>query len=110
MTKVWEHAMSNELQADYQRHPILFVMTPGKDNQYKNKVLEIFFEEFKVDSFYPYVSSSLILFSQGKTSGLVVESGYSLSYSIPVYEGYSIPFGYKSIPVGGKHILEQLIN
>jgi actin-related protein len=63
-----------------------------------------------VDSFYPYVSSSLILFSQGKTSGLVVESGYSLSYSIPVYEGYSIPFGYKSIPVGGKHILEQLIS
>lgn len=82
------------MQADYQKHSILLAMKPNSDYVFKNKVFEIFFENYKAEALYPYASSSLIMFSQGRTTGLVIESGCSTTYSIPVYEGYSIPYGY----------------
>lgn len=31
MRRIWEHGLSNELQADYQAHPILLAIPPAKD-------------------------------------------------------------------------------
>jgi actin len=52
---------------------------------------EIMFDTFNVPSLYISVSSVLSLYSSGRTSGLLLESGYNLSASVPIYEGYVLP-------------------
>lgn len=55
------------------------------------------------------VSSSLALFSLGKTTGMVLDSGYQSTNVIPVYEGYAIPFGLKVCKIGGDILTRKLI-
>ena len=49
------------------------------------------FEKFKVDSLCLINTAVLSLFSTGKTSGVVVECGEGVSYTVPIFEGYALP-------------------
>jgi actin len=49
------------------------------------------FECFNVPSLYLANQSVLALYSSGRTSGLVLDSGAGVTHTVPVYEGYSMP-------------------
>lgn len=52
---------------------------------------EIMFDTFNVPSYYAACSSVLSLYSSGRMTGLVIDSGYGLTASVPIYEGYVLP-------------------
>jgi|TARA_B100000780_G_C20898795_1_gene357711 actin len=52
---------------------------------------EILFETFKVKSLAIMNTAALSMYSTGKVSGLIVESGEGLSYTVPIFEGYALP-------------------
>ncbi len=43
------------------------------------------FEKFQVSSFYLALQQVLALYASGKTTGIVVDSGYSLTSTVPIY-------------------------
>ena len=49
------------------------------------------------------------MYSTGKVSGLVVESGESLTYTVPVFEGYALPHAMLKLEVAGQDVTQQLI-
>ena len=49
------------------------------------------------------------MYSTGKVSGLVVESGESLTYTVPVFEGYAIPHALEKLELAGQDVTDQLI-
>ena len=51
---------------------------------------EIFFETFNVPAFYLSIQAVLSLYSSGKTTGVVLDSGDGVTHTVPIYEGYSI--------------------
>lgn len=67
------------------------------------------FEKFKVQSFALMNTAVLSLFSTGATSGLVAECGQSLSYSVPIFEGFALPHGVHYMQIGGQDITESLL-
>lgn len=52
---------------------------------------EIMFETFNVPSMYLAIQSVLALYSTGRTTGVVLDSGDGLTSSVPIYEGYAMP-------------------
>lgn len=52
----------------------------------------------------------LSLYSNGRTTGLVVDSGDGVTHTVPVYEGFSIPHAVKKNYIAGRVITEHLVN
>ena len=50
---------------------------------------QIMFESFNVPCLYAQNQAVLSLYSGGRTSGVVVDSGYGITHSVPIYEGYA---------------------
>lgn len=70
---------------------------------------EILFEHFKVKSLAIMNTAALSMYSTGKVSGLIVESGEGLSYTVPIFEGYALPHAQIELKVAGQDITQQLI-
>lgn len=66
------------------------------------------FESFNVPGTALVPDSALALYSYGKTTGLVLDSGYDHTRAVPVYEGYPMTYAVHSVPVGGHQVTERL--
>lgn len=66
------------------------------------------FETFNVANFYLASTSALSLISSGKTTGVILESGYETTHSVPVFEGFKVKHAVKSNYIGGKNVTQNL--
>lgn len=66
------------------------------------------FETFNCPAFYIAVQSILSLYANGITTGIVLESGEGITYTVPVYEGNYLPHAVKKIDLGGRDLTNYL--
>ena len=67
------------------------------------------FETFNIPSFYVGTQAVLSLFSSGRTTGIVFESGEGVTQIVPVYEGYSIPHAVKKLNLAGQDLTSWMM-
>lgn len=91
MEKIWNHCMYKELKVSPQEHPLLLTDSVATSNKDREKITQIMFEVFNVPALYLAFSPVLSLYANGKTTGVVVDSGEGMTFATPVYEGYCIP-------------------
>ena len=68
------------------------------------------FEVFNIPAFYMASQPVLALYSSGKTTGLVIDSGDGISSAVPIYEGYALPYSIKTLNIGGRDISDYFIS
>jgi actin len=68
------------------------------------------FEKFQVSSFYLALQQVLALYSTGKTTGVVLGSGYALTSAVPVFEGFALSHAIQKINLGGEQLTDYLIS
>ena len=92
MEKIWHHTFYNQLRVD-PREVQGVVVTDQPKNPKKNRecMLTSMFETFEVQNMYVALQSVMPLYANGRSTGLVIESGYGATQSVPVLEGNSIP-------------------
>lgn len=111
MELVWKHTINEVLGREYLdsldedenliQHPVLLTESPFNINPIRTKTAEVMFESFEAPSVYFANSALLSLFSHGKTTGVVVDSGEYVTHIVPVNEGITVKNAISSIGIGG---------
>ncbi len=67
------------------------------------------FETFNTPAMFLSTQPVLSLYSSGRVTGFVLNSGVSSSHAVPVYEGYSLPHAILTLDLAGQHLSEHLM-
>jgi actin-related protein len=110
MEKVWEYCFSNELRVDPTEHNVLLTEAPMNPKNNREKMTQLMFETYQVQGLYVAIQAVLSLYSNGRTTGMVCDSGDGVTHTVPVYEGYSIPHAVKKNYIAGRAITDHMVN
>ena len=106
METMWRHVFENELKIDIQGKNVLMTEAPLNPAENRVKMIRSLFEQFNVDGVYIDWSAVLSLYSYGLETGLVVDSGHSVTYTVPVYKGYALPHAVQRVNIGGNDVTD----
>mmetsp|Transcript_58162 Transcript_58162/g.138448 ORF Transcript_58162/g.138448 Transcript_58162/m.138448 type:complete len:393 (+) Transcript_58162:55-1233(+) len=104
MELVWEHTFVNELQVDPSQHALLLTEPPFNPKPNREKMVEIMFETFGVPSMNISIQGVLALQGQGRTTGLVLDSGEGVTYTLPIFDGFALPHCINRLDLAGREL------
>merc|ERR1719261_1438239 len=102
MEKIWHHTFYNELRVAPEEHPVLLTEAPRNPKANREKMVQIMFETFEVNNIYVAIQAVMSLYSAGRTTGLVVDSGDGVTHTVPVFEGFSLPHAVEKMEIAGR--------
>eukprot|EP01017_Pseudomicrothorax_dubius_P010518 TRINITY_DN13770_c0_g1_i1.p1 TRINITY_DN13770_c0_g1~~TRINITY_DN13770_c0_g1_i1.p1 ORF type:complete len:340 (+),score=98.00 TRINITY_DN13770_c0_g1_i1:50-1069(+) len=105
----WVDIIEGKLKLDLTQVNLMIIDSPVPEKQMRNQIAEKFFDEFKVSSISFMNSSTLSLFSTGRTRGIVLESGHGASYSVPIFEGFTLQHAIQHTNTAGRAIGSHLL-
>jgi centractin len=108
MEIIWKYIYS-ELKSTPKEHPVLLTDAPLNPIPNRVQLCKIFFENFGAPAVFIGVTSLLSLYANGKTTGVVLDSGDGVTTCMPVYNGYAIQHATQRIDIGGRDITENLM-
>ncbi|KAM3135950.1 hypothetical protein pb186bvf_011940 [Paramecium bursaria] len=108
MEKVFYYTFFNELRTDPSNHPVLITDSPLNNDQNRYKITQLMFESFKVPEFSLANQAILSIYSSGRLTGLVLDSGYDNTISVPIYEGQVMKNFIQYNTVAGKSCTQYL--
>jgi actin len=100
----------HELKVVPEEISILITESPLNSKENRAKLTETLFETFNIEKLHIANSAMLGLYSYGKTSGIVLDSGYGLTTCVPVYEGYPLPHASVKLNFAGENLSDALLN
>ena len=103
------YLLYNQMEVVPEEMSVLLTETPLSSKENRAKVAEMLFEKFDVEKYHMANSSMLGLFAYGKTSGIVVDSGFNVTSTVPLYEGFPLQYASKKINLGGEDISLSLL-
>jgi len=112
MKILWDHTYSKELRVDSSEHRVLLTEAPINPKSNKETMVRTQFEDFNVKGTYVAIQAMLSLYSSGRTTGVVLDSGDGVSHTVPIYEGYALPHAIRRLDLAGRELttwMQQLL-
>ena len=107
MEKVWHHTFYNELRVTPSEvQGVLVTEAPRNPKANRERMLTVLFETFEVRNTYVAIQAVMSLYANGRSTGLVVDSGDGVTHTVPVFEGFSIPHAIEKMEIAGRVITE----
>lgn len=103
MEKVWHHALYNELRCNpAEIKGILVTEAPRNPKANREAMLTALFDTFEAQNVYVAIQAVMSLYANGRSTGLVVDSGDGVTHTVPVFEGFSIPHAVEKMDIAGR--------
>ncbi|XP_003230626.2 actin-like protein 9 [Anolis carolinensis] len=100
---LWRHLMT-QLNTFPEEHALLMSDPPLCPTTNREKLVEVVFESLNSPAMYVAYQSVLSVYAHGKISGLVVDTGYATTHTVPVHQGYNLPHATERLDVAGSNI------
>lgn len=104
--KMLGHIYDKHVHSDPQLHPVLISEAPWNVRAKREKLTELMFEKYKVPAFFLVKNAMLAAFANGRSTGLVLDSGASHTSAVPVQDGYVLQQAIVRQPYGGDYITQ----
>ncbi|KPP57777.1 actin, cytoplasmic-like, partial [Scleropages formosus] len=69
----------------------------------------IMFETFNTPAMYVALQEVPVVYASGRTTAIVMNSGDGVSSTVPVYEGYALPFAITRMNIAGRDLTDYLM-
>ena len=70
---------------------------------------QIMFESLNMPAMYVPTPAVLSMYASGRLTGIAVDSGESVSHTVPVYEGYALHHAILKLDIGGRDLTDYLM-
>ncbi|KAM9686722.1 actin-like protein 9 [Trichechus inunguis] len=101
---IWRHLLEHDLGVDPPDHPLLFSDPPFSPATNREKLVEVAFEALHSPAMYVASQSVLSVYAHGRISGLVVDTGHGVTYTVPVFQGNNLPHATERLDLAGIHL------
>ncbi|KAJ7293592.1 actin-related protein [Mycena rebaudengoi] len=108
MEAIWNWVYAEELGTLSEEHPVLLTEAPLNPRSNREVAAQIFFDTFNVPALFTSVQAVLSLYSSGRTTGIVIDSGDGVTHAVPVFEGFSMPHAIRRVDVAGRDVTDHL--
>jgi len=109
MEKVWQNIYANnQLNCNPEEHPVLLTEAPLNPRRNREKAAEIFFETFNTPALHISMQAVLSLYSTGRTTGVILDSGDGVTHSVPIFEGFALPHSIMRNDIAGREVTKYL--
>merc|ERR1712038_109827 len=108
MENVWSHAFYNELRVGPEESPTLLTDPPLNPKNNREKSSQIMFEGFNCPAVYCAIQAVLALYASGRTTGLVQDLGDGVTHTVPVFEGFCLPYSINRLDLAGRDLTVYL--
>lgn len=104
MELLWDYTFAEQLQVDPKDHPVLLTEPPYNPRKAREEMVQIMFESYGVPCLNISIQGVLALLGQGRTTGLVVDSGEGVTHTIPIFDGYCLPHCINRLDLAGREL------
>jgi actin-related protein 2 len=109
MSLIWDYAYQNKMNlGDLSDKNVLLTEAACNPKKNRIKMADIMFNHFNWGGITFETQALLSLFSEGLSTGLVMDSGDGVSHTIPVSDGYVLDDYVKRLNVAGSHVTQYL--
>jgi len=109
MEKVWHYTFFDGLRINPEEHPVIVTEAPMNPKKNRERMVEMLFEKFSVPATFVVIQAVMSLYSSGRTTGTVVDSGDGVTHVVPVYEGFTMPHAIQRLDLAGRDLSEYMV-
>ncbi|XP_060079327.1 actin-like protein 6B [Ylistrum balloti] len=102
--KVMDYTYSKNIKSEANMHPVMMSEPAWNSRGKRERLTEIMFETYNVPAFFLCKNAVLSAFANGRSTGLVLDSGATHTTAVPVYDGYVIGQAIVKSPLAGDFI------
>ncbi|NP_001279710.1 actin-like protein 6A [Callorhinchus milii] len=104
---ILDHTYKNHIKSEACLHPVLMSEAPWNTRAKRERLTELMFEHYNIPAFFLCKTAVLTAFANGRSTGLVLDSGATHTTAIPVHDGYVLQQSIVKSPLAGDFISMQ---
>uniref|UniRef100_A0A672M4X7 Actin-like protein 6A n=1 Tax=Sinocyclocheilus grahami TaxID=75366 RepID=A0A672M4X7_SINGR len=104
---ILDHTYKMHFKSEPSLHPVLMSEASWNTRAKREKLTELMFEHYNIPAFFLCKSAVLSAFANGRSTGLVLDSGSTHTTAIPVHDGYVLQQGIVKSPLAGDFMSMQ---
>lgn len=106
---VWRHVAHDLLSVTPGEHPYLITEAVLNPRANREKLAQFFFESLSAPALHIAYPPALSLFASGRTSGLVIDVGDSVTTAVPVAQGHCDVHAMRRIDLAGRDVTDRMV-
>ncbi|KAG1662258.1 Actin-like protein 6A [Nymphon striatum] len=107
LEKILDLTYKKHIKSESHLHPVLMSEAPWNSRAKRELLTELMFEKYNIPAFYLVKNAVLAAFANGRSTGLVLDSGATHTSAIPVHDGYVMTQAIVKSPLAGDFVTAQ---